>query len=243
MRDTVISADLIELARLRGKIHLLLGLGFRYPAEDDFEALMTVANDLNEVIERASDFTFYPATIALLDELAGIGEADVFRIQETHVDIFQLAGERAPCAPYESAQMGGAGRLAGWIIADIEKFYAEAGLALSGRAGREPPDHVALELEFMSALCEMEAVARAEQMADEVERVLSSELAFLERHVCRWLPRLARQVESATSSDGFYGKLAVATRAWVAHERGFVGLIARERLFARELAAPVGDPR
>lgn len=114
---------------------------------------------------------------------------------------------RQAVAGYESEYLeqprgDGRGRLGGSVAASVEAAYAREGVATAaGR--REPPDFVALELEFLYHLSALEAEAWAAGDGEEARRLSSASELFLDEHARRWLPALAGAVR-AESRHPFY---------------------------------------
>lgn len=136
-------------------------------------------------------------------------------------------GAAPPCPLHESAYLDPTGRRRGLITAAVERAYAEAGLALSPSASGELPDHVALELEFLSHLCAGEETAWRRRRADEAAAFLDRERRFLDEHLLRFLPSLVRRVRE--SGSGFYTDAAAAGHAFVLHDRDLISLLLEGR--------------
>nr|BAL57380.1 cytoplasmic chaperone TorD [uncultured Acetothermia bacterium]BAL58896.1 cytoplasmic chaperone TorD [Candidatus Acetothermum autotrophicum] len=72
----------------------------------------------------------------------------------------------------------------GPTLADIAGFYRAFGLEL---AVSERPDHMALELEFMSVLAYKEALALQNDLREHAEICRDAQKKFLEAHLGRWV--------------------------------------------------------
>ena len=112
------------------------------------------------------------------------------------------------CPPYESVYerdrpSDEIGLLAGPVVPEINRLYAEAGFRLSD-SFRDYPDHIAAELEFMGHLCARES----ESAEDEAEKWSAYEAKFVNGHLGTWAEKFADSVLAATASP-FY--LAAAT--------------------------------
>lgn len=112
-------------------------------------------------------------------------------------------------------------------MADIAGFYKAFALQPSKQA-RERPDHASLELEFMAMvlLKRRMAAERDDACRDPVETIEICDdvfVKFFESHIDWWLPAFGRLVE-VRDSGGFYGALARYLCAFLAGERGFLGL-------------------
>lgn len=71
----------------------------------------------------------------------------------------------------------------------------------------EPPDHIAIQLQFMALLCQRQINALRENKAEEFLESLKLQKSFLEGHLLRWIPQM---VEIITKYDGsgFYKSIA-----------------------------------
>jgi len=100
-------------------------------------------------------------------------------------------------------------------LADLAAFYRAFGLEVAEDAA-ERPDHLGMELEFMSVLAAKEAYAYEHQLDDD-QRVLcrDAQKKFLREHLSRWAPAFARRLARA-AADKTLAALAEFTRDFVA---------------------------
>lgn len=85
-------------------------------------------------------------------------------------------------------------------LADICAFYRAFGLSV---ASGERPDHIAVELQFMSYLALREACAVRDGLQEGLEVLREGQRKFLADHLGRWGPLLGRMV-AARSQNSFY---------------------------------------
>jgi TorA maturation chaperone TorD len=145
------------------------------------------------------------------------GACDRLDVQALRGEHLALFGGQVRCSPYESSY-GDGRRLGGKTVelADIAGFYAAFGLEPS--AGHpEMVDHIAAELEFMSALALKEAWALAEGHAEGLEVTRRAAVSFLTDHLGRWAEAFAGALREATPLP-YFGALADLLEAWVRHE-------------------------
>lgn len=83
----------------------------------------------------------------------------------------------------------------------------------------ERDDHVAVELEFLSFLCERESDSWARELTDAARQLRRQQKSFLDDHLGRWLPEFCRRVQTRTRSDVYRG-LALLADAWLRLEHG-----------------------
>jgi TorA-specific chaperone len=126
---------------------------FRGPDEQGWRELATLG--LPELLGRVQNFPALPA-VPLQDlnaALAPHAEAGDFSPLETEYVRLFIAGPGGVPAPlYESCHLGGASRTMGQSALAMRDRLAEAGLEIS-LPSNEPPDHLALELEYLFHLC------------------------------------------------------------------------------------------
>ncbi len=217
--------SLAELAEWRAVTHRLLSSLFLYPEVERVQGLSTIAREFRDDASDLAGFPFFSALRRVTDFIVSLSEHDAKRIQEEYVDIFQVTTSRPPCPLNESAYLGQDTEDAGRIAAEVERAYAAAGTAISPSATGELPDHVSLELEFMSLICGEEAEAWEANLPQRAAECLRWEKEFLDQHLARWLPRFARRLSRIASEASFYRHLADAARAFVVHDHDLVGAL------------------
>jgi TorA maturation chaperone TorD len=156
---------------------------------------------------------------------AALATGDSPALEIEHTRLFVGPG-RVPASPYGSVYLDG-GALMGESTADALRHYGEAGFALAPDAGMLP-DHLVVELSFLSVLAE--EAARALRAGDwpAARLWLGRRGAFLCDHLGAWAPPLAEAVLAATN-EPLYRAAAVSLRELVAAD-------------LETLLATVGDP-
>lgn len=99
--------------------------------------------------------------------------------------------------PYESMHRDPCPRVMGDFTLDVIRCYREAGFRVSD-AWRDLPDHVALELHFMSTLAEAEAQRWRGGEDEPAGAVARRERRFLEDHLLPWVPEFCDAVLRAS---------------------------------------------
>lgn len=110
--------------------------------------------------------------------------------------------------PYGSVYLDGERLLMGPSSLDVQRHYAAAGVDMPEAAGG-PPDHVAVELEFMYFLAYQSA-------ATHEARYLDASRTFLHEQLGRWFPAFSTRIQEYGSHE-FYrqlGSLAADFVAW-----------------------------
>lgn len=136
---------------------------------------------------------------ALLPEFADSGEAAAVRdpgAREALLDPDFVSLTIVNLTPYESFFRREDAMLETGGQNPAARFMAEYGFEVDLEVGRViGPDHLGVELEFMSQLCAQEATAAAEAEAGErgdggayAARIRAAGRAFLSRHLLAWAP-------------------------------------------------------
>jgi TorA maturation chaperone TorD len=211
-----------ELGRLRQATYRLFSLTFCYPDADLLERLVTLADRLHADNEGMLRFAFFMYWERLVHALVQLDVNESPDVERDYVRTFMYNSQRAPCLPYESAYIDPEGWVSPWVIAQVEEEYTTVGLAISKR-GNELPDHVAVELEFMSFLCGQEAETWESKDEETAIQVLRSQAGFLDRHLLRWTPEWTAQV--ADSDGGLYPLAARSVHAFLRHDRDLIRIL------------------
>jgi TorA maturation chaperone TorD len=183
------------------------------------------------------------ATFDSLEEIPGLGtlaaranlfkaelelSGDVSGVPLLHLQIEYnrlFAGPSTPQAyPYEEAFL----KQSGWAVdsgRNVAREYLEGGLKLAP-GFKDSPDHISIEFEFMSHLCEKEMIEAHEPPA--VLNYQQRQRSFLENHIVNWAPAFLATVERSAVLS-FYKLLARIARAFVVWDYAYVEQLARQR--------------
>jgi len=135
------------------------------------------------------------------------------RLAREHLRLFGgLAYGHSPPPPYESVWEG-EGKLMGKAAVNVLKIYGEAGVELTAPT-TEPPDHVGIELAYLSYLCSKEADARRSTDANATAKHLRMQYDFLRHHVERWVPNFCQRI-AKDDRIRFYRGIATLTKEFV----------------------------
>lgn len=196
------------LAELRGAVYRVLASALLPPTPHRLATLVGAAPELLELLQPLEGMAFHPALRALLERLADLGPEEAEEHSRTHATLF-VSGRRGSPPPYESAHLGPDADVA-TAVAAVDAAYRSAGFVVD--ADGEAPDHVAVELDFLSALCAREAEAEEAGREAEAERLRRLQRAFLLAHPLRWLPGFAEAVAEAAPGSLLAQSLEVALR-------------------------------
>jgi TorA maturation chaperone TorD len=204
-----------ELARLRQAAYRVLGALLLSPRAHSVAALAPVAGELLVESQPLSRFAFWGVWERLLSSIRGLKETDAAELEAAYAATFGAAPDGTGGFPCESAYFPP--HATGWVLAELDREYGRAGFTATPPGG-EPPDHVAVELDFMSLLCGRETEAwRRGRLGEAVER-LDREAGFLERHLGRWFPVLARRV-AERGDAGIYALATDCAQTFIVHDR------------------------
>lgn len=127
-----------------------------------------------------------------------------------YTELFHVSADRI--VPYEGIQIGKTDQLMGAAAHSVRDFLAQAGYAAPPESG-ELPDHISVELAFMSELALREAEAAQADDRETAEYAASLQRRFLDEHLGRWAGRFADEVGGAAGTS-FYRSMA-ALLAWL----------------------------
>lgn len=105
-------------------------------------------------------------------------------------------------APYGSVYTEKHRQVMGDSTIEVLKFYEEVGLSVDTK---EPPDHIAIELEFMHHLCLKEAEAAANGDYAEIAKFSALQAQFFINFL-RWVPQFCESIRKGTTNP-FYADL------------------------------------
>ncbi|HAG50291.1 MAG: hypothetical protein A2X87_05095 [Deltaproteobacteria bacterium GWC2_42_51] len=195
--------DKSDYARARSNVYKLLSIAFiKELSPESIE--MFRGNSIKETLKdlgTAFGEVFYNREpTQLCEELA-----------EEYAALFILPGG---VNPTESVTRAG---LYMQIYADqAVKFYKQCGFILPDDF-RGFPDHIGIELEFISHLSQKEASAYQNSGDDEAKRWIEFQKRFLENHLSKWAQEFAKKV--ATYSDKpFYQEMAKLLHEFISLE-------------------------
>jgi TorA maturation chaperone TorD len=129
-----------------------------------------------------------------------------------HRDLFEGPDHVLAC-PYESVYLSDEHLTFEEQTLNVRAFYNRFGVEAPS-VGKEPDDHIGLELSFISHLCLLGIDAIEGSDADAETAMIASIGDFLDQHLLRWVDEcLDRVVEHATTD--FYRGLGHLTRGTV----------------------------
>lgn len=198
---------------LREDVYRLLAACFYPPSPELFEerclpAIADLLEDLSPDAARYARDAAYAGEQASLESLA-VEHARMF------IGPFHLV---AP--PYGSMYLDDAKTVMGESTGKVFAFYGACGLHLADDF-HELPDHIAVELEFLSVLAHRQRESSAAGDLGEANRFAGLQMSFLDRFLLPWLPPFTRSILEGTESP-FYQAIARCTETYVTCDRGYL---------------------
>jgi DMSO reductase family type II enzyme chaperone len=178
------------VAGARSSVYRLLATAFSYPADGFCESLRT--GEWSRQLDALAQHLPFDLSLPAGPAPAEGAPED---LQQSYVSTFEVGTGRPYCPLYEGSHRSGRMKL----MEDLVRFYEHFGLMTQPG---DHPDHLAAELEFMHYMAFKEAAAQAH--ADPVPDVRRAQRDFLDRHLCEWLPRVRRRLETAHDLPPFY---------------------------------------
>ncbi|NWF63965.1 MAG: molecular chaperone TorD family protein [Chloroflexi bacterium] len=186
------TGDMLETRLI---LYRLLAALYHYPmSEETLEALRSLDWQENggaaEALREAQSALDAPLSAAMLERL----NVEMTRLME--------GPGVTPAIPYASYHLHGQ-QLMGPSAQAVRRLYLEWGVA--PEQGAIPPDHLSLELGFLSFLAEQTLED------DKREDALRASLVFLREHLLPWLPQFCAALETS-AREPFFGALSRLTR-------------------------------
>lgn len=209
-----------ELVQLRRLAYGMLGAMLLYPEESTLAEIADVARHVRHDLAWDSELAFSVPWDDFVGAVAILTPASVPMLQAEYSGLFDAGAFPKPVPIMESGYLDPTSLTSGQLLADLESEYIDAGLAVVTE-GAQTADHAAVELEFVSFLCELEADALE---SGDMPAILESTLRqwrFLQQHPCEWIPNFARAVESRGGSE-FYTVTTRTAHALTSHDVDFV---------------------
>ncbi len=147
-----------------------------------------------------------------------INESSIQEIRDEFNSLFLVPIRGRYIPPYESCfreRIGDRyGNLWGKVTEDVQKFYRETGFNIILPPNIYAPDHIGLELAFLSKLCEVELGYLKTCNVEEARRKRDIQRAFLKDHLSTWINDFSKDVIRSPSSN-FYKNIAKLTADFV----------------------------
>lgn len=161
--------------------------------------------------------------------LSGVSEGALLELAIDYTRVFIGHGTNAYSAayPFESVYTSEKRLLMQEARDEFMAEYRAAGMEIAA-AWKDPEDHIALELEYMSVLCARCAEALDAEDEDGALALMGKQRAFLAQHLAAWAPMFTADVKRFARTE-FYQGLACLTEGFLRMDRSFTSeLVAAE---------------
>jgi len=128
------------------------------------------------------------------------------RLMELRIDYTQLlvGGNEFETPPWESVYFNEDRMLFQKETLEVRAWYRKFGLAAE-KKGKEPDDHIALELSFLAHLASLGLEAYHQQDLERYDELMAAQHDFLAAHVLRWAPAWCDLVILHAQTDFYRG--------------------------------------
>ena len=185
------SADL--LSGLRFLCRLFWGPDFRQSLEMTQGGFLSVFNPLKAILSKRAAGAVDTFGAFLKDR----PEPDALRreLQITHTRLFVSNREALSAPIYQSCYLFDGAPLMGAPAIRMQERLASAGLSISGE-GNEPPDHLAVELEYLYFLLE-------KGLEDENPESAARAADFADSELSAWLPLFVERLSRVPDAEPY----------------------------------------
>ncbi len=214
------SCGSIQVETMRSEVYRILSTCFYLPDKRMFErehVLDKLETSLKTLGGGAAD-----SPRRMREGLAAASQEELsVEFSRLFVGPFEL-----PAPPYGSVYLDPNRMVMGDSTMKALRAYKEAGLDLSNGL-REPPDHIAVELEFMHYLASREARATADGDKDRARDLLKAQGRFLKESMGPWIPPFCEKMRQGTE-NAFYRALADCVSAFTEKDERYLNSLMKE---------------
>lgn len=180
-------------AASRSRVYQLLAVAFSFPTAESFDSIRD--GTLETALDEACAGLPYRVTVATQGLSSAEGSSDDF--ESEYIRVFEVGTGGGPPCPLYGGTYGG-DRMK--TMEDAVRFYNFFDLHMSEQM-RELPDHITTELEFLHYLTFLEAGAL--QRNADPSSLRRAQRDFLDRHLCKWVPKLQAKLAKQTTHPFF----------------------------------------
>lgn len=211
-----------DIASQRASSYLLLSQLFLRSPRVEF--LKELSASLLAAQKLPDELTAIRQLLSKADDLKGLS----LDLRKDYTRLFLgIKPGYSPPPPYESVYLG-EGRLMGSVTVEVVKRYWVWGFDPMRALGyRGPPDHIGVELAFMSHLCRLEENAWREKNQLRPEKIVEAEQEFLQKHLAKWAQKLLATIEREARTD-FYKYVSRLTKKFLELDVSYVNNLLEE---------------
>lgn len=210
-------------AQMRQALYKLCSTLFLYPSEDIIISLKTYAEELKTNSSIWKQYFFADKLMHLIEQVLTINPSDRKPIVDEYNRLFFI---KPAVSPYETSYPSKSSQSQPLIAAELSGIYSQAGLEVSPELN-DFPDHIAIELEFMSFLCSNEIEASREKDLKKLSASRKDQIGFLSKHLALWYPEFARRSIEESNPELIYRSLVESTFGFIHNELSILGIKAK----------------
>ena len=196
----------LEIALARKELYSWLSAALYKPEEDilqkDFPRFL---GEINKILNYGLE-----EEISTLESSIGAGTISLQSLLIEYSRLF-VGPSSLLAPPYGSYYLDG-GRVMGESTLDVINFYRSSKMQLSPEF-KDLPDHIAVEINFLSFLCEFEIKAHEENKAKTAAAIREKELNFLTAHPLKWVSLFTAKIEKEAQLPFYKVTAAVLKKA------------------------------
>jgi len=203
--------EMILRERTRGECYRFLSACFCQPEKNviqEEKVLQNLTKSLHRICPEAALFS-----ASMEESILKCGNEELL-VEYTRLFLGPF-GVIAP--PYGSVYLDGKRRIMGDSTMNVIRMYEDEGLSGSVDT-RELPDHVAVELEFMSYLVFKEIKALETSDLRAADEAVEKQERFSGEFLRRWIPPFCERIKENTE-NGFYSALAQCASTFIVNSR------------------------
>ena len=206
---TPVMTDITPTVR-RGDAYKLLAACFYEPEKQVF-----LEENVCENLAQLLNYFTPEGAKAAEDMLLALQKYDQQQLSIDHAALFVGPFELI-AAPYSSVWREQQRLVMGDCTMDVKRFYDETDLQTDVS---EPPDHIAIMLEFMSYLCQKEAEAVSCSALEDAKEYVDLQKRFFREVLSPWIADFCNAIVKGTENE-FYTNLATALSRYIKSEYG-----------------------
>jgi len=199
--------DVLKEAEERSKSFYLLSYFFLEKPQNFFEKIKR-----KEFIDFFKNFKYFDDFFKEIENLKEEEILNRLRIDYTRL-MKGIKEGYSPLPPYESCYRGK--KLTDYE--DVLNFYKETNVGIDLK--NEMPDHIGIELKFISVLAYKEKKYLERKDLKEAEKFLNYQKKFLEKHILKWVLDFLKEMEEKATTN-FYKGLSSITREILLDTKG-----------------------
>lgn len=216
-----------DYALVRGTVYRLLSQCFFQPTEELVSSLLNgpLVQTFKMTVGMLGDEKADQA-IASIEEYRekcqGLSIPDIGRELKVEFNRLFVGPGHLPTPPYESVyhtknEENKDGLVMGDETLDAKRQYLSAGIALPEEF-TDLPDHIGVELDFVSCLCFEEAEMLHKGNEEETTELMNKQYEFLTSHLDRWITPFSEAICVSSHSE-FYRGIAQISASWVHYDK------------------------